>query len=98
MILDLPTRCSFLTYDVFKSHINVTESLEFFVEVRIEVGKEAAGTRIFYQAYDKLQANQDKAQTRQIMELAWRKVHGMIKQWQLNMIISTSIRNIPAKI
>ena len=41
--------------------------------------------------------NQDKAQTRQIMELAWRKVHGRINWWQLIMIISTAIQSIPVK-
>ena len=42
--------------------------------------------------------NWDKAQTRQLLELAWRKIHGQINQWQLIMIISTATQNIPAKL
>ena len=86
MICDDPKWWSLLTYDGFKYHMNVTDALERFAEERIKVGKE-----------DKLQVNQDKAQTRQIMELAWRKVHGRINWWQLIMIISTAIQSIPIK-
>ena len=50
------------------------------------------------QAYDKFQAKQYKAQTRQIPELALQKVNGQINQWQIIMIIYKSIQNIPAKI
>ena len=48
----------------------------FFAEEIIQVGNEEARTSDFNQAYDKFQAKQDKAQTRQLMELAHRKVHG----------------------
>ena len=48
--------------------------------------------------YDKLHANQDKDQTRHILELARLKVHGQINQCQIIMIISTSMQNIPAKV
>ena len=61
---DFPKWLDFLTYDGFNSRVNVTEGLESFGEERIRVGKEEAGTSAFNQAYDKLQANQDKAQTR----------------------------------
>ena len=61
------------------------------------VEKEEDGTSAFNQAYDKFQANQDKAQTRKLLELARQKVHGQINQWHISMIISTSIQNIPAK-
>ena len=80
MILDFPKLWAFLTYDGFNSHINVTEGLEMFAEEGIGVGKEDSGTSTFNQAYDKLQANQDKAQTRQFLDLAWWKVHGRINQ------------------
>ena len=50
------------------------------------------------QVYDKLQENQDKTHTRHILELAWRNVHGQITQWQIIMIISTDIQNIPSKV
>ena len=60
----------FLTYDGFKFHVNVTEGLDIFAEERIRVGEEEAGTNASNQAYDKLQANQYKAQTRQLLDLA----------------------------
>ena len=98
MIRDLPKWWTFLTYDGFKSHVNVTEGLEIFADERIRVGKEEAGTSVFNQAYDKFQAKQDKAQTRQILDLARRKFHGQINEWHLIMVISTSIQNISAKV
>ena len=67
-------------------------------EERIRVGKEEDGTNAFNHAFDKFQGNQNKAQTRHILELAWRKIRGRIKQWQLVLIISTAIQNIPAKV
>ena len=78
--------------------MNVTDSLNYFSEERVKVGKEEAGTSAFIPAYDKFQENQDKDQTRQILDLARQKVHGRIKQWQFIMITSTSIQNIPSKL
>ena len=98
MIRDSPKWLAFLTYDGFKSHVNVTEGLEIFAEESIRVGKEEAGTSAFNQAYDTFQAKQDKAQTRELLDLARRKVHGRINQWQLIMVISTAIQNISAKV
>ena len=69
-----------------------------FSDNRMRVGKEEAGTSAFNQVYDKFQAKQDKAQTRQLLDLARRKVHGRINQWQLIMVISTAIQNISAKV
>ena len=66
----------FLTYDEFKSHVNVTEGIKMFAEERIRVGKEEAETSTFNGAYDKFQAKQDKSQTMQLLELARKKVHG----------------------
>ena len=60
--------------------MNVTEGLAIFVEESIKVVKEDSGTRNFNKAYDKFQANQDKAQTRQLLEMAWWKVHVRITQ------------------
>ena len=68
-----------------------------FVEEGIGVGKEDSGTITFNQAYDKLQAKKEKAQTRQILDLARRKVHGRITQWQLIMVISIAIQKILLK-
>ena len=48
--------------------------------------------------YDKFQAEQDKSQIRQILDMAWRKVHSRINQWQTIMIIYTAIQNISDKI
>ena len=56
MIRDFPKWWAVLTYDGFKSHVNVTEGLKTFAEERIRVGKEEAGTSAFNQAYDKFQA------------------------------------------
>ena len=80
MIRDFPKWWAFLKYDGFKYHANVTEGLNFFAEERIRVGKEEAGTSAFNQSYDKFQAKQDKAQTRQLLDLARQKVHGRINQ------------------
>ena len=83
MIRDFPKWWAVLTYDGFKSHVNVTEGLAVFPEERIRIGKEEAGTSAFNQVYDKFQAKQDKAQTSQLLNLAWWKFHGQINQWQL---------------
>ena len=98
MIRDLPKQWVFLTYDGFNSHVNVTEGLENFAGERIRVGKEGSGASAFNQSYDTLQVNQEKAQTRQILELAWLKFHGKINQWYLTTVISTAIQNISAKV
>ena len=76
-ICDLPEWWELLTYDGLNYHVNVTEAL-FFSEERIKIGKEEAGSSIFYQAPEKFQVNQDKAQTRQLLELEFWKVHGRI--------------------
>ena len=54
----------FLAYYGFKSHMNVTDALDFFSEEMIKVGKDEARKIFFNQAYDKFQAKQDKIQTR----------------------------------
>ena len=53
MICNLPKWWAFLTYDGFKSHVNVTEGIKKIVEKSIRVGKEEARTRTSNQAYDK---------------------------------------------
>ena len=97
MIRDSPKWWAFLKYNGFKSHVNVTEGLEKSVEKRIGVGKEEAWTSAFNQAYDTFQAKQEKAQTRQLLELERQKIHGRINQWQIITIISTSIQKILLK-
>ena len=98
MTCDFPKWWFLLTYYDIKSHVNVTEGLKMFAEERIRVGKEEAGKSAFNQAYDKFQAKQYKAQTRELLDLARRKVHGRINQWQLIMVISTAIKKISAKV
>ena len=63
----------------------------FFSEKRIKVGKEEAGTSNFNKSYDMFKSNQDKAQTRKLLEILRQKVHGQINQWQIIMIVSTAI-------
>ena len=60
--------------------MNVTDALKLFSEERIRVGKEEASTSDYNQAYDKFQEKQDKAQTKHLLDLARRKVHGRINQ------------------
>ena len=67
MICDFPNWVALITYDGFKSHINVTEGLKIFAEETSKVGKEEAETSAFNKAYDKFQANQYNAQTSQIL-------------------------------
>ena len=98
MICDLLKWWDFRTYDGFKSHVNFTEGPKTLVGERIRVRKEEAGTSALNQAYDKLQAKNDKDQTRQILELLRQNIYGQINQWQLIMIISTAIQNILAKV
>ena len=98
MIHDFPKLWAFLTYDGLKSHVNVTEAHEQFVEDRIRVGQEEAGTSALKQTYDKFQEKQNKLQTRQLLEFSRWKVPGWINQWQLIMIISTATQNITAKV
>ena len=88
---------SFLTYDSFKSHVNVTDALNFSEE-RIKVGKEEDSTSNLNQVYDKFQATQYKSKTRQLLELARQKVHGRINQCQIIMTIYTVTQKIPEKV
>ena len=81
MIHDFPKLWAFLTYYGFKSHVNVTEAHEKFVEDRIRVGQEEAGTSALKQTYDKFQEKQNKLQTRQLLEFSRWKVPGRINQW-----------------
>ena len=98
MIREFPKWWALLTYDVLKSHVNVTEGLGKFAGERIRVGKEETGTSTFNQAYDKFQAKQDKDKTRKLLDLERWKVHGWIKQCQLIMITYTATQNIPDKV
>ena len=60
--------------------MNDTDALKKDAEDRIKVGKEEADTSALNQVYDTFQEKQDKAQTRQILELAQQKFSGRINQ------------------
>ena len=64
MIFDFPKWWAFLTYDGFKSHVNITECLDYSAYCRINSGKDEAGKSNLNQVYDTFQSNQYKAQTR----------------------------------
>ena len=57
-----PNLWELLIYDVFKSHMNVTDDLEIFAEDRIKFGKEESDTSASKKMYDKFQTNHYKAQ------------------------------------
>ena len=54
IICDIPYWWVLLTYYVFKYHIDVTYSIEFFAEERINFGKEEGGKSYLNQAPNKL--------------------------------------------
>ena len=87
-----------LTFDGFKSHVNVTQMLQKFLEHFIRVAKEEGGTSATNQFYDQEQAIKDKMHTRRLLDLARRAVTGHIIQWQLVGIIAVAINNLGGKI
>ena len=87
-----------LTYDGFKSHVNVTESLTTFYGHKICVVKEGASMLHVNQAYNQSQAKEDKRATRQILELSKTRVSSHINQYQLCGIICVALKNLPEKI
>ena len=68
VIRDHPDWQAFLTFDGFKSNVNVNESLEIWAENKIRVGKEEAGTSHVNQAYDQQQARADKRIARELLD------------------------------
>ncbi len=56
-IRDHPGWDVFLTYDGFKSHVNVTDGLETLTENTIQTVKKEAGISQLYQSCDQHQAN-----------------------------------------
>ena len=50
--------------------MNVTEGLFFIADDRIKFCKEEAGTSTFNQFYEKLQANKDNFETRQLLDIS----------------------------
>ena len=78
---DHPDWWALLTFDGFKSHVNVTRALQKFAEYLIRVAKEEGGTSATNQSYDQEQAVKDKMHTRRLLDLARRNVSGHITQW-----------------
>ena len=70
MISCLTKWWALLTYDGFKSHVNINGVLKTFSEERIKVGSKDSGISTFNKSYDKIQSNKDKKAKIQILELA----------------------------
>jgi hypothetical protein len=83
-----------VTYDGFKSHVNVTEALEVFAENKIIVVKEESRSSDTNQAYDQLQAVADKCVTRQLLDIARTKVSGKMDQNKLVAVIAVAVKGL----
>ena len=98
MVSDFSECWKLLTYYGFKSHVNVTEGLNFVLEERIKVDKEEAGTRTLNQTHDNFWPNQDKLVKRKLLGKTQKEVHGQINQCQIIMIVSTATKHINDKL
>ena len=98
VIKDHPLWWVLLTFDGFKSHVNVLAALQKFYEAKIRAAKEDGGTSATNQAYDQQQAKQDKSATRQLLDMARSAIEGRMDQWQLVGVIATAIKNLPEDI
>eukprot|EP00957_Ditylum_brightwellii_P183419 13971816-Ditylum_brightwellii.AAC.1 len=65
VIRDHPDWEALLTYDGYKSHVNVTEALAIFAQHNIVVAKEESRSSGTNQSYDQQQAVADKRATHQ---------------------------------
>ena len=98
MICDFPKWWIFLKYDGYKSQLNITEVI-IFCRREINIGKQEAGPRYFYQAYDKFQAKSNKAQTRQLLDMAPQMVLVRFTQWKIIMLyLETSKTFLPKSV
>ena len=93
-IKDHPEWWACLTFDGFKSHVNVNEALQVFSDANIRAVKEEAGTSHVNQPYDQETAQADKRASRQLLEIARRKVKGNIDQWKLIGILIVAMNNL----
>ena len=80
--------------DGFKSHVNVTSALEEFASNKIRIVKEEAATSHINQAYDQLQAKEDKKVTRALLDMARSHIKGKIDQWTLIGILCVALKYI----
>ena len=83
VICDHPNWSDLLTFDGFKSHINVGETLDCWSVNKIWTVKEEAGTSHVNQAYNQQQARADKQITRELLDAYRGQVNGHIDQNQL---------------
>ena len=83
-----------MTYDGFKSHVDVTEALEVFAENKIIIVKEESGSSDTNQAYDQLQVVADKRATRQLLDIARTKVSGKMDQNKLVAVIAVAVKGL----
>ena len=98
VIRDHPDWWACLTFDAFKSHVNVDEASIFFASVEIRAVKEEAGTSHVNQPYDQETAQADKRSARQLLEMARTKVRGNIDQWKFIGILIISINNLKKEV
>ena len=94
VIRDHPEWWACITFDGFKSHVNVNEALQQFAVNNIRSVKEEAGTSHVNQPYDQAQALADKRASRQLLEMARTKVNGNIDQWKLIGILIVAIKSL----
>eukprot|EP00957_Ditylum_brightwellii_P193176 14709085-Ditylum_brightwellii.AAC.1 len=73
-IQDHPDWYCNLTYDGFKSHVNVTRVLEIFAENKVDVAKEEGNASDTNQSYNQMQAVADKQATRQMLDFARKRI------------------------
>ena len=83
-----------LTYNGFKSHVNINAALQEFTNNKIRAIKEKGGTSHVNQPHDQTQAQADKRASRQLLEMARSKVQGNIDQWKLIGILIIAIKNL----
>ena len=93
-----PDWWALLTFDGFKSHVNVTHALQKFAEHLICVAKEEGGISATNQSYDQEQAVKDKMHTRRLLDLTRCNISGHITQWQMVGIITVAINNLDKNI
>ncbi len=79
-----------LSVDGFGSHLK-TEALQTFAKHRILVIKEESDSSQVCQAYDQMVAKQDKRVTRGLLEGFRFSRHGIITQFELILIVNTSL-------
>ena len=76
----------------------MNEALNEFSDAKIRALKEEAGTSHVNQPYDQETAQADKRASRQLLEMARRKVNGNIDHWKLIGILIVAINNLKSDV